>query len=89
MSKTNRHKVFIVLALAVLTALGVSLIRGWPPLAIAAGPAQPPESNTLFFVSGLQASIQRVAVSEPRRLAEQAAAAATEDVQRPDQHRDV
>ncbi|HQH40031.1 MAG TPA: hypothetical protein PLH19_16075 [Anaerolineae bacterium] len=79
MSKT--HKVSIVLGLAVLTALGVSLIRGWPPLASAAGRAQPLESNTLFFVGGPQPSIQRVAASEPRRLAEQqAASAATESI---------
>ncbi len=78
MSKT--HKVSIVLALAVLTALGVSLIRGWPPPAIAAGQAQTLESDTLFFVSGPQASIQRVAASEPRRLTEQAASAATESI---------
>ncbi|MCS7226909.1 MAG: hypothetical protein NZ821_07965, partial [Gloeomargarita sp. SKYB31] len=74
MSKT--HKVSIVLGLAVLTALGVSLIRGWPPLAIAAGQEQTLEADTLFFVSGPQASIQRVAASEPRRLAEQAVSAA-------------
>ncbi len=79
MSKT--HKVSIVLGLAVLTALGVSLIRGWPPLAIAAGRAQPLESNTLFFVSGPQASIQRVAASEPRRLTEQAVSTAAEGIQ--------
>ncbi|HOC22199.1 MAG TPA: hypothetical protein PKL16_11920 [Anaerolineae bacterium] len=77
---SKRHKVSIVLTLAVLTALGVSLIRGWPPLAIAAGQAQPLESDALFFVSGPQASIQRVAASEPRRLAEQAASAATESI---------
>lgn len=79
MSKTR--KVSIILALAVLTALSVSLIRGWPPLAIAAGQAQPPESDTLFFVSGPQASIQRVAASEPRRLAEQTVSAAAEGIQ--------
>jgi TolB protein len=79
MSKT--HKVSIVLALAVLAVLGVSLIRGWPPLTIAAGQAQPPESDTLFFVSGPQASIQRVAASEPRRLAEQTVSAAAEGIQ--------
>ncbi|MEA3397007.1 MAG: hypothetical protein U9R05_06050, partial [Chloroflexota bacterium] len=79
MSKT--HKVFIVLALAMLTALGVSLIRGWPPPAIAAGQAQSLASDTLFFVSGPQASIQRVAASEPRQLAEQAASVATDGVQ--------
>ncbi|HQH39985.1 MAG TPA: hypothetical protein PLH19_15840 [Anaerolineae bacterium] len=78
MSKT--HKVSIVLALAVLTALGVRLIRGWPPLAIAAGRAQPLESDTLFFVGGPQASIQRVAASEPGRLAEQATSAAIESI---------
>lgn len=87
MSKTR--KVSIVLALAVLTVLGVSLslIRGWPPLAIAAGRAQPLESapaqvgDTLFFVSGPQASIQRVAASEPRRLAEQTVSAAAKGIQ--------
>jgi len=78
MSKTR--KVSIVLGLAVLTALGVSLIRGWPPLAIAAGRAQPLETDTLFFVSGPQASIQRVTASEPRRLAEQATSAAAESI---------
>ncbi|HQE94224.1 MAG TPA: hypothetical protein PLH19_16140 [Anaerolineae bacterium] len=78
MSKT--HKVSIVLALAVLTALGVSLIRGWPPLASAAGQAQSLESDTLFFISGPQPSIQRVAASEPRRLAEQATSAAIESI---------
>ncbi|MBN1979090.1 MAG: hypothetical protein JW918_16950 [Anaerolineae bacterium] len=52
------HKVSIVLALVVLAALGVSLIRGWSPLAAAAGRAQSLESepaqagDTLFFVSG-------------------------------------
>jgi TolB protein len=79
MSKT--HKVAVILALAVLAALGVSLIRGWPLLAIAAGQAQPPESNTLFFVSGPQATIQRVATSEPQQLAEQATVAAAENIQ--------
>ncbi len=76
------HKVSIVLALAVLTALGVSLIRGWPPLAIAAGRTQVPENDTLFFVSGLQPQprIQRMAASEPRQLAEQTATAATESI---------
>ncbi len=74
------HKVSIVLGLAVLTALGVSLIRGWPPLASAAGQAQPPKSDTLFFVSGPQVSIQQVAAGEPRRLAEQTASAATESI---------
>lgn len=78
MSKT--HKVFIVLALAMLTALGVSLIRGWSPLATAAGQAQSLESDTLFFVSGPQPSIQRVAASEPRQLTEQAASAVTESI---------
>jgi Tol biopolymer transport system component len=78
MSKT--HKVSIILAMAVLTALGVSLIRGWTSLAIAAGQVQPPESDTLFFVSGLQPSIQRIAASEPRRLAEQATSVAAESI---------
>lgn len=78
MSKT--HRVFIVLALAVLTALGVSLIRRWPPLAIAAGQAQLLESDTLFFVGGPQASIRRVAAGKPRQLAEQFAAAAAESI---------
>jgi len=78
MSKT--HRVSIVLVLAVLTVLGASLIRGWPPLAIAAGQAQPLESDTLFFVGGPQASIQQMVASEPRRLAEQAAAAAAESI---------
>ena len=53
---SKRHKVSILLAVAVLAALGISLIRGWPPLAIAAGQTQPLESDTLFFVSGPQAS---------------------------------
>ncbi len=79
MSKT--HKVCIVLVVAVLTVLGVSLIRGWPPLAIAAGRAQSLESDTLFFVSGPQASIQRMAASEPQRLAPQAAVAAAESIE--------
>lgn len=78
MSKT--HKVFAILALAVLTALGVSLIRGWPPLAIAAGQAQTLGSDTLFFVSGPQPGIQRVAASEPRRLVEQPVSAAAEGI---------
>lgn len=78
---SKRHKVSIILGLAVLTALGISLIRGWPLSAIAAGQAQPPESDTLFFVSGPHASIQRVAASEPRRLAEQATSAAAESIQ--------
>ncbi len=78
MSKTR--KIFIVLALIALTALGGSLIRGWPPSAIAAGQAQSLENDTLFFVSGPQPSIQRVAASEPRQLAEQAASAATESI---------
>ena len=80
MSKT--HKVSIVLGLAVLTALGVSLIRGWPPLAIAAERAQTPESDTLFFVSNLQPRprIQRMAASEPRQLAEQAISATAANV---------
>lgn len=76
MSRTR--KVFIVLVLAVLTVLGMSLIRGWPPLAIAAGQAQPLESDTLFFVSGSQANIQRVAASEPRQLAERAVSVTAE-----------
>lgn len=78
MSKT--HKVSIVLGLAVLTVVGVSLILGWPPLAIAAGQAQTLGSDTLFFVSGPQPSIQRVAADEPRRLAEQAVSAAAESI---------
>ena len=78
MSKT--HKVSIILALAMLTALGVSLIRGWPPLASAAGQVQPPESDTLFFVSGSQPGIQRMAAGEPRQLAQQATFAATESI---------
>lgn len=78
MSKT--HKVSIVLGLAVLTALGVGLIRGWPPLAIAAGQAQTFENDTLFFVSGLQPGIQRVAANEPGRLAEQAVSATAENI---------
>jgi len=78
MSKT--HKVSIVLALTVLAALGVSLIRGWPPLASAAGRAQSLETDTLFFVSDPRSIIQRVAASEPRRLAEQTASAATESI---------
>jgi len=83
---SKRHKVSIVLALVVLTALRISLIHGWLPLASAAGPAPPLESapaqadDTLFFVGGPQANIQRVAASEPRRLAEQAASAATESI---------
>ena len=70
---SKRCKVSVILALAVLTALGVSLIRGWPPLAIAAERAQTLESDTLFFVSDSQPRprIQRMAASEPRRLAEQ------------------
>ena len=79
MSKT--HRVSIILALAVLTVLGVSLIRGWLPLAIAAGRAQSFGGDTLFFVSGPQPSIQRVAANEPRRLAEQVVSAATENIQ--------
>jgi len=79
MNKT--HKGSIVLALAVLTVIGVSLIRGWPPLASAAGRAQPLESDTLFFVSGPQPNIQRVAASEPRRLAEQTTSATAEGIQ--------
>jgi TolB protein len=79
MSKT--HKVSLVLVLAVLTALGVSLMCGWPPLAIAAGQAQPLESDTLFFVSGPPLNIQRTTAGEPRRLAEQAASAAAESIQ--------
>jgi hypothetical protein len=79
MSKT--HKVSFILALAVLTVLGVSLVRGWPPLAIAAGQAQSLESDTLFFISGPQLDIQRMVASEPRRLAEQAASAAAENIQ--------
>lgn len=69
-----------------LTALGVSLIREWPPLAIAAGQAQPLESalaqagDTLFFISGPQASIQQVAASEPGPLAEQTTSAAIESI---------
>lgn len=78
MSRT--HKVSIALALVVLAALGMSLIRGWPPLAAAAGRAQPLESNTLFFVSDPQPSIQRVSASEPKRLSEQAASTAAEGV---------
>ncbi len=80
MSKT--HKVSIILALAVLTALSVSLIRGWPPLAVAAERAQTLESDTLFFVSNSQPQprIQRVAASEPRRLAEQAMSATAANV---------
>ncbi len=68
--------------LGVLAALGVSLIRGWPPLAIAAGQAQTPESDTLFFVSGLpsQPRIQQMAASEPRRLAGQAISVAAENI---------
>jgi len=77
---SKRHKVSIVFTLAVLTALGVSLIRGWPPLAIAAGQAQPLENDTLFFVSGLQPGIQRISANEPRRLAEQTTSAATESI---------
>jgi len=79
---SKARKIAIVLGLAVLTALGVSLIREWPPLASAAGRAQSLEnapaqaSDTLFFVSGPQASIQQVAASEPRRLAEQTTSAA-------------
>lgn len=75
------HKVSIVLALVVLAALSVSLIRGRSPLAVAVGRAQPIESDTLFFVSGPQSSIQRVSASEPERLAEQAASATAEDIQ--------
>jgi len=84
MSKT--HKVSTVLVLAVLTALGVSLIRGWPPLAIAAGQTQTPESapaqagDTLLFVSGPQANIQRVAAGEPRQLTKQAISASIESI---------
>ncbi|RLC84646.1 MAG: hypothetical protein DRI37_08860 [Chloroflexi bacterium] len=78
MSKT--HKVSIILALAMLTALGVSLIRGWSPLASAAGQIQSPESDTLFFVSGSQPGIQRMAAGEPRQLAQQATFAATESI---------
>jgi TolB protein len=78
MSKTD--KVSIVLALAVLTVLGVSLVRGWPPLAIAAGQAQSLESDTLFFISGPQPGIQRISANEPRQLAQQAAFAATESI---------
>lgn len=78
MSKT--HKVSIVLALAVLTALGVRLIRGRLPSAIAAGQAQPLESDTLFFVSGPQDSIQRISADAPELLRDQAASAATEGI---------
>ena len=78
---SKAHKVAIVLALIVLVALGVSLIRGWSPLAVAAGQAQSLESDTLFFVSGPQPSIQRVSASEPKRLTEQAVSVATEDIQ--------
>ena len=78
---SKAHKVAIVLALIVLVALGVGLIRGWSPLAVAAGQAQSLESDTLFFVSGPQPSIQRVSASEPKRLTEQAVSVATEDIQ--------
>lgn len=78
MSKT--HKVSIVLALAVLTVLGVSLVRRWSPFAIAAGQVQPLGTDTLFFVSGPQANIQRVAAGEPRRLAERAMSVAVENI---------
>jgi len=78
MSKT--HKVSIVLALAVLTVLGISLVRGWPPLTIAAGQAQSLESDTLFFISGQQPGIQRISANEPRQLAQQAAFAAIESI---------
>ena len=78
MSKT--HKVSILLALVALTVLGVSLIRGWPLLASAAGQVQPLESDILFFVSGPQPSIQRVSASEPRRLTEQVVSVATESI---------
>jgi len=64
------HKVSIILALAMLMTLGVSLIRGWSPLASAAGQIQSPESDTLFFVSGSQPGIQRMAAGEPRQLAQ-------------------
>lgn len=81
MGKT--HKISIILALAALMALGVSLIRGWLPLAIASGQqVQPLTSDTLFFVSGPQGNIQRVSASEPKRLMEQAdTSAATESIQ--------
>lgn len=78
MSKT--HKVFIVLVLTVLTALGVSLLRRGSPLASAAGQAQSLESDTLFFVSGPQASIQRLSASQPRQLTEEVISAATESI---------
>lgn len=74
MSRTRRGPV--VLALVVLTALGIGLIQGGS----VTGQAQPLESDTLFFVGGLQSGIQRVAASEPRRLTEQAASAATESI---------
>ena len=78
MSKS--HKVSIVLTLSMLAVLGVSLMRGWPPLASAAGQTPPRTGDTLLFVGGLQTSIQRVVASEPRRLAEQTIAAVTEGI---------
>jgi Tol biopolymer transport system component len=78
---SKAHKIAIVLTLIVLVALGVGLIRGWSPLAVAAGQAQPLESDTLFFVNGPQPSIQRVSASEPKRLTEQTVSAAAEGIQ--------
>ncbi len=79
MNKTHK-KIFSVLALGVLAALGVSLVRGGLPLTSAAEQAPPLETDMLFFVSGPQASIQRVVASEPRWLAEQAMPVAAETI---------
>ena len=80
MSRTNKHKVFIVAILVALAALGVSLVRGRPLLAIAAGQAQSLESDTLFFAGDSPTSIYRLPASEPGQMAGRAAAAAAESV---------
>ena len=63
-----------------LAALGVSLIHKWPLPAIAAGRAQPLESDALFFAGDSPASIYRLPASEPGQMAGRAAATAAESV---------
>ncbi|MBN1975874.1 MAG: PD40 domain-containing protein [Anaerolineae bacterium] len=79
MSKTR--KAFLALVLVALFVLGIGLAREWLLPAVAAGQAQPLESDTLFFASGSPVGIRRVSADEPSRLDEQPVSAAADGLQ--------
>ncbi len=81
---STARKAFTALVILVLAAVGVSLVHGWSPSAIAAGQEEPssPDGNTLFFVVGSPpAGIGYVSADEPELLENQPVSAAAENIQ--------